>query len=63
MHLPWAPLHLQGAASGWAAHRAREQDPELQHAFDAVAAAREDREVMFTGAPVFMYLFRFLGFS
>lgn len=48
-------IYCQGAASNWAAHRVREQHYAAE--FDAVAAARAGRPVLFTGEMVFPWMF------
>ncbi|XP_024358296.1 uncharacterized protein [Physcomitrium patens] len=47
-------IYCQGAASNWAAHRVRE---ELGDQFDAVKAASNSTQVLFTGEMVFPWMF------
>lgn len=46
-----------GVATAWSAARVRAADPARDAAFDAVAAARAGRDVLFTGEMVFPWLF------
>lgn len=48
-------IYCQGAASNWAAHAVRQEEP-FAMAFDAVAAAEAGRPVYFTGETVFPWM-------
>jgi pimeloyl-ACP methyl ester carboxylesterase len=54
-------IYCQGnVASGWAAHRVRNRE-EYRDLFDAVARARENKAVYFTGEMVFPWMFEDLA--
>ena len=48
-------IYCQGAASNWAAHAVRQEEP-FATAFDAVGATQAGRPVYFTGEAVFPWM-------
>jgi len=48
-------IYCQGAASNWAAHAVRQEEP-FASAFDALAATEAGRPVYFTGESVFPWM-------
>lgn len=52
-------IYCQGAASNWAAHAVRQEEP-FATAFDAVAATQAGRPVYFTGETVFPWMLEVL---
>ena len=48
-------IYCQGAASNWAAHAVRQEEP-FATAFDAIGATQAGRPVYFTGEAVFPWM-------
>ena len=48
-------IYCQGAASNWAAHAVRQEEP-FASAFDALGATEAGRPVYFTGESVFPWM-------